>query len=505
MLVGLVMVVLASGDPFLGDGHHGSLTVSARRTLSPSVPLSADANAGAHSLDLPADAGFVSGDLLLVHRTTSTTGANDRDAGAFDLSTTDLGQFEFVRLGAATASGFALQTTLSRSYPAAGSQAVLVHEFTDVTVLDAGVIVPANSWNGSAGGIVAFLVLNELTLDGTIDVSGAGFRGGAPVVDFAGNDPATFGCTDPDQALPRGAHKGEGFFSSLYGPTAAGLGRALNGGGGGDCHNSGGGAGSHVGAGGQGGASWDADGSRDVGGRGGVKLAVPDDRLTFGGAGGGGESHHGSTNNGGSNGGGVLFVRANALRGNGRLLADGASSPDVGDASGGAGAGGTVFLEIAKTATCSLAAARGGNGGINPCQCEGTSGGGGGGRVLIRADFAACVTDVTAGLGGHFDVGGTPTFRLAEPTFVNRASFSGSSQFFDGGLRVVIEAPDAGVDAGTNAGDAGTDIDAGMTMEPDDAGVTLGVRRLTVGCGCATGDFTSLLVLAVLALRRRIR
>jgi hypothetical protein len=266
---------------------------------------------------------------------------------------------------------------------------------------------------------------------------------------------------------------GEGFFCSLYGPSASGLGRALNGGGGGDCHNAGGGAGSHAGAGGQGGASWDADGMRDVGGRGGVKLAVPDERLTFGGGGGGGESHHGSTNNGGGAGGGVVFLRANAVLGVGHLLADGASSPDVGDASGGAGAGGTVFVEVAKTMTCGLAGARGGNGGINPCQCEGTSGGGGGGRVLIRAAASSCATDVNAGLGGHF--GAMPNFRLAEPTFVNRASFAGASRFFDGGL----------------------------AMEADDAGVMLTTRRLSVGCGCSSVELSSVLLFGVLLLRRR--
>ncbi len=487
MLPALAVTVLASADPFLGDGHHGSVRVTARRGFSPSVPLSTSAAAGQTSLEVPSDAGFASGDLVLLHRTTSDTAVDDRDAGTFDLGPTDLGRWELARLGAPTATGFALTAPLDLAYPAPGSQAVLVHELTSLTVEDAGVIVPARAWDGSAGGLVAIFVQGDVALGGAIDVGAAGFRGGAPVVDNAGNDPSTFGCTNPDEPSPRGAFKGESFYRQRFGPTASGLGRAFSGGGGGVCHNAGGGAGSHVGPGGKGGASWDADGSRDVGGRGGVRLLVPADRLTFGGGGGAGEAHHGSTNNGGSRGGGALFLRARNVAGAGALRADGATSPDVGDASGGAGAGGSIVVAVSGALSCGVASAQGGSGGINACFCEGTSGGGGGGRVLLRGDAVSCPASVEAGLGGHFMSGTAMEFRLAEPGFATRGAHAGTSVVFDGGLRPV-ELPDAG--SGTDAGDGPSSV-----APPAPFGV---------GCACSQLDGLAPLVLvaAASALRR---
>ncbi|MBL8955248.1 MAG: hypothetical protein JNK82_31025 [Myxococcaceae bacterium] len=175
MLGSLAVLMLASSDPFLGDGHHGSALVTTRQGFSPSVPLTTSASAG---------------------------------ATAIDLTPTDLGRYTFVRLGPATSSGFEPGAPLELAFPS------------------------------------------------------------------------------PDTPSPRGGFKGERFFRNLYG-TAAGPGRAVTGGGGGNCHSAGGGAGSHVGQGGQGGYSWDSDGTRDVGGRGGARVIVPDDRLTFGGGGAG--------------------------------------------------------------------------------------------------------------------------------------------------------------------------------------------------------------------------
>ncbi len=480
LLFTTLTLLLAVNDPFLGDGHHGTRVVSGSEDLSPAAPLAVDLPAGGVTLQLAADAGFKPGDLLLLHRTVSNSmSAPARDAGAFELDATDLGHFEFVRVLNSSEGVFKLDRAVESDFPASGSQAVLVMEFTDFTITPTGRLF-TRPWDGASGGLIALLARGVVRLEGAIDVSGAGSRGGASIVDMAGNGPSTFGCSGLDEPSPRGAFKGESFFSSYFGLLASGSGRATTGGGGGICHNSGGGGGGHAGRGGQGGASWSMDGDRDVGGQGGMALLSSPRRLTFGGGGGAGEAHHGSLNNGGSRGGGIIFLRANSLTGTGSLVADGVTSPDVDDAAGGGGAGGTIYVASATMLSCGRVSVRGGSGGINPCRCEGTSGGGGGGRVVLQADSVACAVEVSAGLGGHFGgADGGVEFRLSQPDFITQPLHSGVVEIIDGGLRQLpgVEPP--------------VEIP----------------RPFVVGCGCDGGGapFACLLLALVLLKRRRGR
>ncbi len=192
--------------------------------------------------------------------------------------------------------------------------------------------VSADRWtiataNGQGtGGIVAMDVAGSLALTGTIDVSGAGFRGGAGVNDNANRTGGLF--TDADYAFDpvnaNGALKGEGiagtprlvfagvtaavdYFALIaqgYAGGAAGRAAQGNAGGGGNDgvpatgmnqYNSGGGGGSNGGAGGQGGWSWgNADGSvrADAGGRGAAALTTSITRLVLGGGGGAGSANN---------------------------------------------------------------------------------------------------------------------------------------------------------------------------------------------------------------------
>jgi hypothetical protein len=470
-----VVVLLAGIDPYLGDGHHGTRVVSSTEEFSPAVALGAELPSGGTTLQLAADAGFVAGDLIMIHRTTSDgLDAPPRDAGRFDLDSTDLGFFQLFRVTSGSGSTFEIDPSAQLRFPMSGTQAVLVHEFDALTVTDAGRMT-TRPWDGSSGGILAFFAKGTVRVDGVIDVSGAGSRGGAPIVDTAGNAPETFGCVDPDEPSPRGAFKGESFFSAYFGPAASGSGRAITGGGGGICHNSGGGGGGHAGAGGQGGATWTADGSRDVGGQGGMAISASPQRLTFGGGGGAGEAHHGSTNNGGSRGGGILFVRALSVAGNGALLADGMTSPMVDDAAGGGGAGGTVHLTVASSINCGRISAHGGSGNINPCLCEGSSGGGGGGRVVLQADSLSCPVDVSAGVGGNYNSGTTFEFRLAQPDFTTQPLHAGEVVSIDGGIR----------------------------PEPSDLMPTLLRREYIVGCGCSGAPVEGFALVLLALLRGR--
>ncbi|MFN5295462.1 MAG: hypothetical protein ACK5BL_08030, partial [Flavobacteriales bacterium] len=59
-------------------------------------------------------------------------------------------------------------------------QLITVPEYSDVTIISAASIV-AQPWNGSTGGVVAFMVSSLLSIDsgGLVDVSGAGFQSGS--------------------------------------------------------------------------------------------------------------------------------------------------------------------------------------------------------------------------------------------------------------------------------------------------------------------------------------
>src|SRR5690606_21595689 len=105
----------------------------------------------------------------------------------------------------------------------------------------------APAWNGSTGGIVA-IHASTFVLDGSIDVSGLGFRGGA--VDNmsvgAGSNVTTYVSGSANQ----GGQKGESIAGapSFYQNTlngSFGRGAPANAGGGGTAHNAGGGGGAN--------------------------------------------------------------------------------------------------------------------------------------------------------------------------------------------------------------------------------------------------------------------
>lgn len=67
---------------------------------------------------------------------------------------------------------------LKNSYDPSGHvQVIRVPQYKNLTVA-AGAGITAPSWNGQTGGIVALQVRDTITVDGSIDVSGLGFRGG---------------------------------------------------------------------------------------------------------------------------------------------------------------------------------------------------------------------------------------------------------------------------------------------------------------------------------------
>jgi hypothetical protein len=392
---------LAEPDTFgLGTGRNGSLTVSTAGTnyINSYAPVTGPLAAGDTLVPVGACTGepvcFAAGDLVLVLQTTGLVPEpTSGDAAVVDLNVRykEVGRWEFARLASVTPGAMTLTAPLVYDYAANVTQVIRVPEYTSLTINPARSIT-APVWNGSTGGIVAFLAQNTFTNNGTVNASAVGFRGGRFVDDESGDVGCAGGTTpDLDKPAPQGAQKGEGLAITRFGETHTGRGNVANGGGGGVCYKSGGGGGGNGGAGGNGGNS--GDGNRPVGGLGGAAVEGSFvSRLTFGGGGGSGHGDSASTVTGGR-GGGIVFIRANQLAGTGSIFANGESAGvAANDASSGGGAGGTLYLRFATSVTCGGASmgARGGIGGNSGLVQVGPGGGGGGGRILFQSASGTC-------------------------------------------------------------------------------------------------------------------
>lgn len=339
--------------------------------------------------------------------------------------------------------------TLSKSYTVSGRnrvQVIRVPRLNNLTI-GANAIFAARAWNGSTGGVLAYEVDGNLVVNGRIDVSGLGFRGG---VDDAGNkgDPGTtlWRTTNED----KGAGKGESIagnasdYNSLLNGYY-GKGAPANGGGGGNGRNGGGGGGSNAGnsgsltpyngtglknisvsgwdtawnleaanfatdisrGGGRGGytysdknrdakkdapgnTNWGQDDRRIEGGHGGRPLDYAGNtKLFMGGGGGSGNGNKNDQGAGGNGGGIIVLLVKGTVSGTGQILANGANGFNTINphdyAAGGAGGGGAIVLLSNSTITSVTIRANGGNGG-NILRTDNRAhgpGGGGGGGYIL--------------------------------------------------------------------------------------------------------------------------
>jgi hypothetical protein len=278
---------------------------------------------------------------------------------------------------------------------------VQVSIFNGLTV-PASATLTAPAWNGTTGGILAFIDNGTTTIAGTVTMAGNGFRGqnDSSICEQNGSPWCNNGNLDTGPEILSG-----------QGESALGLGAASNlnngaGGGGGvggqDCGQGGGGA---YGAAGTVGINYashtcamlkDPNNDSAPGAvAGNANLATS---ILFGGAGGeGGWDEDGAYPGPGGNGGGIIFAMSRQLVVTGNIVADGSvggngsntptgtcAAGGSGMGGGGGGAGGAVYV-ISPNATLGtgLVTANGGNGGL----CSGgepTGGGPGGvGRVDV--------------------------------------------------------------------------------------------------------------------------
>ena len=442
-------------------GKDGPATVSSNTVVNEYASIVSSATAGATSITVDSIAGNLPslsvGDLILIYQANGATIDGSDTANYGDVTNIgNAGHYEFQTVGSISGNTITLETYnnsctgLEQSYGNGDAQVIRVPQYTTLTVTGGGTIT-SPLWDGSTGGVVAVHVEGALSLGGTVDVAGRGFRGGE--VDNSstesGSGNAVYRSTDP----ARGGEKGESIagYQDDYPGGRYARGAPANGGGGGNGHNAGGGggangnnnvtwtgqgnpdlstpswsaawnidpslnAGSTSSGGGRGGysfsfqdrdaltvppgdAEWQNDFRREVGGLGGRPMPFSAaSRLFFGGGGGAGDGNNDAASAGG-NGGGLVIIIAGSVSGSGTVDASGAdaedTSPGHNDAPGGGGGGGTVLIKSGSLSGITIRA-DGGNGGnqlITNTESEGPGGGGGGGIIALEGGVASTTTD----------------------------------------------------------------------------------------------------------------
>lgn len=352
---------------YFGNGTDGSLTISSNTT---EVPIDATCTGTAGTQTLSAtNASFAQGQVILIHQTQGT----------------NAGQWERNTIQGYTAGTITLGTKLIGSY-ASGAQVRVLKQYTNVTV-NSSQTWTAKAWNGSTGGILAFLANGTVAVNGTITANGGngtqntgsgsagagtggGFRGGNAIESLNNNVAAT----------------------GQQGESANGLGgdaTGANGNGGGGGYSPGGN--SHYGAGGGGGyGAAGGNGTGDVyggsgGSGGGISGSNDLTTMLFGAGGGGGAIAGSGTSGGGGAGGGIVFIIGVTITNNGAITSNGGNGADGGNVCmGGGGAGGSILIKCQTASLGSgLITANGGAGGTDTGGVGGSAGSGGSGRIAV--------------------------------------------------------------------------------------------------------------------------
>ena len=304
-----------------GDGSDGS---------SYSVPANegCSGTSGTTSVTLATAGAFANDDLVIIHQTRGT------GVGTWELN-------KIVSGGGTTS--LTMKYDLMNTYTDSGdsqAQMVTLHQYEGLTVSGT---TSAPDWDGSKGGILAFIDKGTTTISGTLDVAGTAATSGTNTV--AG---ATGGGFRGGQGRSGSNNRGtQGESSTALGSVTT----AANGAGGGGAYvtdqvsEPGGGSGGHATV----GAKGDDSINTGVGGTGGGtdgNASLTD--MVFGGAGGGKAHQDASTTEGGASSGGIVLIIAKDIVITGTIDVRGGSHS--GSSYGGAAAGGSILLKC-ETAT----------------------------------------------------------------------------------------------------------------------------------------------------------
>ena len=333
------------------------------------------------------------------------------------------GNYEFNYVKSKNGNGIELLNKIERQYdlPDGKVQLVRVPYFQNYVVNNTLSCLP---WNGSVGGILVFNVQSNLTLNGNINVSGRGFKGGMGY----NSGQLTTNCGTNGYFYPASSGniagiKGESI-ATVSNNIIRGKGALAGAGGGGLDHNSGGGGGANGGGGGFGGYQLEPCGNApfDNRGIGGKPLLYNNasNKIFMGSGGGAGHANNPANINyptSGGSGGGIIIITAQSLQTNSfNIIANGDNAPgcsfattnDCHDAMGGGGAGGTVLLKVPSYIGNTNIQVKGGKGAdmtggpVSTAGRIGPGGGGGGGVYWSSTGSLPANTTVnsTAGAAG---------------------------------------------------------------------------------------------------------
>lgn len=343
---------------YFGDGSDGALTISSDTTEAP-IDSACTGTTGTYSLTAT-NASFATGQVIFI----------------IQYQGTGAGLWQRNKIVGYTAGTITLETALNRTYTS-GSQVRVLKQYTNVTI-NSGKTYTCKAWNGTVGGILAFLANGTVTVTGTITGSAKGYVGGA------GRSGA---------GAPWCGYQGEG-----YGGVG-GISTSPNGNGGGAAQfNSGGGETS------AGGASNGTQGypSYSFGvliGQSSTAGTADLTTMTPAGAGGGSGSHDdaGGHRNYGGNGGANIFIIAADMSVTGAITSNGGngvSDSHVDTYCSSGGAGGNILI---KTQTSVLGAGLiTANGGVGGTGYNAARSGGYGGSGRIHIDYYTSYTGTTS-------------------------------------------------------------------------------------------------------------
>lgn len=267
------IIAISSLNALAQRGKDGAKTISTTEVVNAYTMLTANANAGATSINVASSSlstNFTTplsqGDLIMIYQ---VQGASVEDTVASPninsskfypswgriTNYNNCGNYEFVQVKSVpNNSTIEIDCPLTLNYTSADRVLVIrVPRYSSLTINNGGTLT-TTPWNGSSGGVLAVEVLGTTTINtgGVIDVSGMGFRGGTALTTSFSTVYGGLRYADANQA--EGAEKGEGIAGdqSIYATFNAGgagycRGAAANAGGGGTAHNAGGGGGANAG------------------------------------------------------------------------------------------------------------------------------------------------------------------------------------------------------------------------------------------------------------------
>ncbi|MBU0758151.1 MAG: DUF2341 domain-containing protein, partial [Nanoarchaeota archaeon] len=369
-----------------GDGSDGELNVSSPETVVNNYTyLTGNEGVGNITLTVYDASAFSEGDEILIMQVQNSSGGK---AGLFEIKEIDSIEGDYITLTSAIENSYYSGTFDSTS--STSTQIVRIPEYTNVTV-NSGTSIVAKDWDGYSGGVVIFRSKGAVQIEGNINVSENGFRGGAY------------------KSYPGGwsyGYRGEGYKGSRNSGTVTAVDSA---GGAGDPGSSGHGNGAGGGGGGYADAGEDGQTSDDNGGAdppgdggfgaGNANLTI----IHFGGGGGTGGQHDtaGSTGPGGD-GGGIVMIYSYNINGSGSILSyggDAAASSGTYKGGSGGGAGGTIYLTASNINVTSINA----SGGFYTCGTQGCGfRGGEGSEGRIRLDYSTYSALSESGIGYNY-------------------------------------------------------------------------------------------------------